>query len=135
MPGITRMLPVKPLAGPRDIGGVALIEAMVAILIFSFGILGFIGLQAMTTQSTTAAKARVDASLVASQRIAELWGGDLTKINDVPDETDVDVSKYLPDGKRSMTIKNNKVTVTVTWRMPSETERQTYSTVAMVIGQ
>jgi type IV pilus assembly protein PilV len=126
---------IKPIAGPGDVGGVALIEALVAILIFSFGILGFIGLQAMTTQSTSMSKTRIDASLVASQRIAELWGQDLTKINDIPDETDVDVSKFLPDGKRSMTIDNNKVTVTVTWRMPSETERQTYTTVAMVIGQ
>lgn len=46
--------------------GIALIEAMVAILIFAFGVLGLIGLQASMTQAQTSAKFRADAALLAA---------------------------------------------------------------------
>lgn len=125
--------PTQPVA-PRRQGGVALLEALVAILIFSIGILGLIGLQAVSTQSTTIAKSRIDASFVASQRIAEMWG-DIANINSYV-ETDADVSAWLPSGKRTTTVTGAvapyQVTVTVTWRMPSEIADQSYTTVAMV---
>ena len=113
-------------------GGVALLEALVAVLIFSIGILGLIGMQAISMQSTTVSKARIDASFVASQRIGEIWG-DIANIASM-EETNTDVSSWLPDGKRTTAIDGNTVTVTISWKMPSEPERQTYSTVAVVSG-
>lgn len=112
-------------------GGFALIEALIAILIFSLGVLALIGLQAVSTQSTTVAKARVDAGLVASQRIAEIWD-DLANIATMG-ETNTDVSAWLPNGKRTTTINGNNVAVTVTWDMPSK-PGQSYTTVAVVTG-
>ena len=122
-----------PSVRPGKQCGVALLEALVAILIFSIGILGMIGLQAISTQSTSIAKARVDASFVANQRIAEIWG-DVANIASYA-ETSTDVSAWLPNGLRKTTIDGTvapfTVTVTVTWDMPSE-PGQTYTTVAMV---
>lgn len=112
-------------------GGVALLEALVAILIFSIGILGLIGLQAISMQSTTTAKSRIDASFVANERIGDAWGGDLANLTSM-EESDTDVSSRLPDGKRTTVVDGNTVTVTVSWKVPSESERQTYSTVAVI---
>ena len=111
--------------------GFALIEALIAVLIFSLGILGLVGLQATTTQSTTVAKARIDASFIAAQRIAEIWGSNLAALSTMA-ETDTDISGLLPEGKRTTTVVGNDITVTVTWKMPKEPGVQTYSTVAVV---
>ncbi|WP_210545830.1 hypothetical protein [Rhodoferax sp. PAMC 29310] len=53
--------------------GSALLEAMVAILVFSFGILGLLGLQAVSIKNSIDAKYRSDASYIANQIIAQMW--------------------------------------------------------------
>jgi len=53
--------------------GVALLEALIAVLLFSFGVLALVGLQASTMRITTDAKMRVDASYLANQKIGEMW--------------------------------------------------------------
>jgi type IV pilus assembly protein PilV len=52
--------------------GVALIEAMVAILIFSVGILAIVALQALSMRNTTDAQFRAEAALLANSAIAEM---------------------------------------------------------------
>jgi type IV pilus assembly protein PilV len=117
----------------RGQGGFALLEALIAVLIFSLGILGLVGLQAATTQSTSVAKTRVEASFIASQRISDIWG-DIANMASKA-ETDTDISGLgLPNGKRTTAIDGNNVTVTITWKMPKETTVQSYNTVAVVIG-
>jgi len=54
-------------------GGAMLLEALVAILIFSVGILAVVGLQAMAVESVSEAKYRTDASFLANQIVAEMW--------------------------------------------------------------
>jgi type IV pilus assembly protein PilV len=113
-------------------GGFALIEGLIAILIFSLGILGLVGLQATTTQSTTVAKTRVDASFIASQRIADIWG-DLANLA-AKAETNTPIAS-LPEGKRTTKIEDtNLVTVSVTWKMPNDNATYSYTTVARIAG-
>lgn len=50
-----------------------LLEAMIAILIFSLGVLGIVGMQASAVAATRDAKYRTDASLLANQIIGEMW--------------------------------------------------------------
>lgn len=98
--------------------GVVLLEAIIAIAIFSFGILGLIGLQATTSKMTTHAKFRSDASQVANQRIAQVWI-DQTNLASYT-ETNTSISQ-LPEGKRTTSISGSNpatVTVTVTWKTP-----------------
>ena len=49
--------------------GVMLLEALIAILIFSLGVLGLVGLQASTVNASRDAKYRTDASLLANELI------------------------------------------------------------------
>ena len=53
--------------------GIALIEALVAVLILSIGILGLVGLQASMTRAQSSAKYRADASYLASEVIGAMW--------------------------------------------------------------
>lgn len=60
--------------GFRRQGGSVLIEAMVSVVIFSFGLLALISMQSAAVRSTTDAKYRADASFLANQIIGEMWG-------------------------------------------------------------
>lgn len=53
--------------------GFMLIEVLVAILIFSFGILGLVGLQAATINNSISAEDRSQAALLADNLVATLW--------------------------------------------------------------
>jgi type IV pilus assembly protein PilV len=61
------------LTGRRRSGGFSLIEALVAITLFSMGILGMVGLQALSIKSAGDAKYRADAAYLANQIISQMW--------------------------------------------------------------
>ena len=63
---------LPPPAGPSGQRGVVLIEVMVAILVFSVGVLAIVGLQATMIKSTADAKYRADATYIAQSRIGHL---------------------------------------------------------------
>jgi type IV pilus assembly protein PilV len=62
---------IKPPRGTQQ--GSVLLEALIAFLIFSIGILGVIGLQATTINNTLDARYRTDAAFLANQIIAQIW--------------------------------------------------------------
>ena len=53
--------------------GVALLEALIGILIFSIGILALMGLQAQSIRNTVEAKYRNEAAYFANQLIGQMW--------------------------------------------------------------
>jgi type IV pilus assembly protein PilV len=55
--------------------GIMLIEALIAILIFSIGILGVVGIQASAIAASRDAKFRTDAGLLANELIGQMWSG------------------------------------------------------------
>jgi len=52
-----------------------LLEGLIAILIFSIGILGIVGMQASTIKASRDAKFRADAGLLANELIGQMWVG------------------------------------------------------------
>lgn len=64
-------VPAAP--GMKKESGVALLEALIAMLIFSMGILALMGLQAVSIKQTADAKYRADAAFLANQIIGEMW--------------------------------------------------------------
>lgn len=115
--------------------GSALLEGLIAVLIFSLGILGIVGIQASTTHAVTQAKSRVDATFIASQKVAEGWN-DMSKVTSKSlAESNTDISLLLPSGKRTTTVSDTGlVTVTVTWRMPGESEDHSVQAIAQITG-
>jgi type IV pilus assembly protein PilV len=129
-----------------DQRGSVLLEGLIAILIFSFGILGLIGLQAASMKSTTLAKERVDASLIANQRIARMWvnrgaaganlssfAGTLTagSTSSDPDWTQLST---LPNGTLTTAVAADVVTVTVGWQMPGQPTANSFVAIARING-
>jgi type IV pilus assembly protein PilV len=53
--------------------GFVLLDALVAIVIFSFGILGMVALQSSSIQLTNNANYRMNAAMLADQIIAQMW--------------------------------------------------------------
>lgn len=112
-------------------GGALLIEGLIAILIFSLGILAIIGLQAASIRQTTDAKYRVDASMLANQSIGQMWVNKATLGTfAVTDQ----VVTSLPNGKRTIAVAGDQVTVTITWQLPGEPGVHRYTTMTKING-
>lgn len=125
---------VKPLHNrrQRDQQGTVLLEAMIAVVIFSMGILALVGLQAAMVKNTSEAKYRAEASFIAQQKLGEMWVGGVALADHEVEEEDISV--YLPSGKRSVDVAADRVvTVTVTWQLPGE-DIHTYTASARVEG-
>jgi type IV pilus assembly protein PilV len=75
-PAERRRLPLR-----RGQRGVMLLEALIAILIFSVGILGLVGLQASVVKQSTEARMRSDASQLAEQLIGQMWSDNRSVAN------------------------------------------------------
>lgn len=108
--------------------GVALLEALIAILIFSLGVLGLIGLQATATKTATQARFRMEAGQLATQRIADLW---LDRAN-MAGYSGIATAPGLPEGTIATNVVGTAVTVTVTWKAPGDTVANSHQAIANV---
>jgi type IV pilus assembly protein PilV len=52
-----------------------LLEALIAILIFSLGVLGVVGMQVSAVSASRDAKYRADAALLANELVGQMWSG------------------------------------------------------------
>ncbi|RQO34635.1 type IV pilus modification protein PilV [Herminiimonas sp. KBW02] len=53
--------------------GIMLLEGLIAILVFSLGILALVGMQGVAVKQVTDAKYRSDASMLANQLMGTMW--------------------------------------------------------------
>jgi len=118
--------------GKHNQRGVVLLEALVAILIFSMGMLALVGLQAAMIKNTSDSKFRADASFIAQQRIGLMWADPGNAIAYV--ETDTDISALLPGGTRTVTSTGtDQFVITVTWQQPGQPTHN-FSSIASIAG-
>jgi type IV pilus assembly protein PilV len=123
--------------------GAVLLEALIAILLFSVGVLAIVGLQASMIKNVADSQYRSEAGYLAQARVAQMWAdpAGVTAGNYV--ENNTDISAYLPGGTRTTTAPvagalppaNCQYTVTVTWLQPGPGQtRHNATTVACIIG-
>lgn len=121
-------------------GGSVLLEALVAILIFSVGILAVVGMQTSAVKAASDAKYRSDASLLANELLGQMW---VTNRNATNMQTNfqggggtdgaayttwfANVAAALPGvgagvNQPLVTVNNanGQVTIVVYWKLPSE---------------
>jgi len=114
--------------------GVVLIEALIAILIFSMGVLAIVGLQAAMIKNASDSKFRADASFIAQQRIGMMWA-DPDNIGTYL-ENATPLTNVLPNGTRTVVqpdVAIPEYVVTITWQLPGESAH-TYVTTAVIVG-
>ncbi|MET0962627.1 MAG: pilus assembly protein PilV [Noviherbaspirillum sp.] len=122
--------PPKPLIQQS---GVVLLESLIAILLFSMGILGIVGLQATAVKQVTDARYRSEASLLVDQLLGTMWVSDRSTAALQASFSDGgagyqgwlgSVSAALPGVDTyppSVAVDaNGIVTITIRWRAPSE---------------
>jgi type IV pilus assembly protein PilV len=105
----------------RSQAGLTLIEVLVAILIFSFGLLGFVGLQARAIQYSTSAEDSNRAALLANEiAAAAVTSGNINLGSSVISAWQARASDPtgvgLPNGNGAYTVAGNVATITITWR-------------------
>ncbi len=127
----TRRTFTRSHAGPgsrRRIQGSALLEAVVALVLFGTGIVGLIGLQARMVTSQSDAKYRADAIYLVSELVGAMWAdrpnlatyataqcASHPRCKDWSDK----VAAALPAGTSAVAVNNGIVTVTLTWTPPN----------------
>jgi type IV pilus assembly protein PilV len=127
--------------------GVALLEALVGILIFSIGILALMALQAQSIRNTVEAKYRNEAAYLANQVIGQMWvdranlaaydtgGGASANMTAWRTQVAIALPRVVAGGANSPTIvvAGNQVTVTVFWQLPgSDSPLRQFSVVAQI---
>lgn len=110
----------------RSQAGVALLEVLVAVLLFSLGLLGLIGLQARAVSFSVDAEDRNRAALLANELVALMWLNRSTTLSaDVLKAWNQRVndpkSGGLPSGNGTVNpVGTGKAAdVTITWQAPS----------------
>jgi len=97
--------------------GMTLIEVLVAILIFSFGLLGFVGLQARAIQFSMSAEDSSRAALLANELATTMISQQTLTPNltawqaHVADPT----TGGLPSGAGTSVVTGNTALITITW--------------------
>ena len=129
-------------SSPARQGGSTLLESLVAILVFSFGVLGMVGLQAASIKSISEAKYRTDAAFLANELIGQMWVERATITTDYPTpaEWKERIANALPGGTGSVVVSVDpnttpllRTTVTVQWTVPGNTPHQ-FVSVAQING-
>ena len=134
---------------------------LLAVLVFSFGILGVINLQANAMKMNADAKLRSDASYLAGQIISQIWI-DRSNLADYAHFTQgtactftgnaaasANVTSWVGDAAKPGTVLGslpnatsqikvetgtNLVTVKICWRAPQETETHNFTSTALISG-
>lgn len=120
--------------------GAVLLEALIAVVIFSFGILALAGLQSLMIKNTDDAKYRAEATFIAQQKLGEIWTN-AQNFGSLADYATGGVTSapyeaiaQLPSGRRTVSVSSERVvTVSVSWQLPGST-LHTYSTNARIEG-
>jgi type IV pilus assembly protein PilV len=137
-------MPGQTCSPRRRQGGFTLIEVLVALLVFSLGVLGVVGMQARAVQFSTQAGDRARAAMLANEIVSQMWAQQ-TAVLDSDTITRWqarfrDAAAGLPNGAGTVTTTtaaDGSVTakVTVTWQAPSmsgtSSTNQFVTTVAM----
>ncbi|MDD5395525.1 MAG: hypothetical protein PHE17_21080 [Thiothrix sp.] len=143
--------------------GSMLLEGLIAILIFSMGILALVGMQAASIKNTSDAKSRADASYLANQIIGQIWADrpNIASYSNYPSgipcnptgaaSTNANVVAWIGSVSQPGTVlgslpgaaaakqqiiigANNVVTVSVCWQAPQETTPHNFVATAQIQG-
>ncbi len=129
-------------------GGLIILESLVAVVIFSLGILGIVGLLTLSVKNTESAKYRNVAGLLANSITGQMWVDDKTNASlktnfESPYGTQfvawkskvIDALPGIEANPPTITINTSNVaTITVWWQAPGEPAAHNYILNALIIN-
>jgi len=135
----------KTMNAGRDLQkGSYLLEALVAVLVFSFGVLGLVGIVAQSVRATNDARYRAEAANLAAAVVGEMWA---TAAADLDTQYgtggtklaawQTQVGGLLPSASGAnapqidltqpgLSSRARSVVVTVFWQLPGDSTRHQY---------
>jgi len=150
--------PLRAFSGcsPKGQRGLMLLEVLIAVMVFSIGILGIVGLQAASIRHVNDAQYRGEAIFLANALVSQMWADDRTAAD--PSYLDAtygdsgsgagyaafkEMVTRLPGAHLSgnapavkvapgPTTTSSVVTVTVFWQLPGEQAAHNFSTSAVI---
>ena len=128
---------------PARQSGSYLLEALIAILIFAFGVLGLIGLLGSSIRVTNDARYRAEAANLANAMIADMWTTTPANIDTFTTAKlptwATKVATLLPGGiapdvaiTPGFTAESRTVVVTVYWKLPGESDKHQHIMTAQI---
>ena len=146
---------MKTIPKMKSQKGVLLLEAMIAILLFSVGVLAVVGLQANAIKNVSQSKYRSDAAFLADQILGQMWsdrtniatyaypGGNSSNVTawatqvqttlpnaTTPNAPTIVIAPQAYVGPPSYTAYT--VTITVKWKSPDESTAHQHVTTALI---
>jgi type IV pilus assembly protein PilV len=126
--------------------GSYLLEVLIAMLLFAFGILGLIGLLASSVRASNDARYRTEAANLANGMIADMWTMTAAQMNAVfcagctkLTAWTGKASSLLPSASAAVDLtqpglssQSSTVKVTITWQHPGSTEQHNYIMTAQI---
>ena len=126
--------------------GAHLLEALIAIAIFSFAILGLVGVLAHSIRATHDARLRTEAAQFAHAMIAEMWTTPATEVEarfatggPALFAWKTRIASLLPEATTtvdfagpSLSTRSRSAIVTIGWHMPGSAEQHRYVTSAEI---
>lgn len=126
--------------------GVALLEALVALLVIAFGVLGIVGIQAASVAAVSDARYRVEATALADELLSRIWA-ETSDANVLPDYATGASGAELPEDWLAKvntlpgaadhppsisTGTDNVVTLTIRWAPPGALDKSGTTETAVV---
>jgi type IV pilus assembly protein PilV len=136
-------------SAPSKQGGGFLLEALVAILLFSIGILGMVGLLGASTRATNDARYRSEAAYLANAMVADMWALSAPQLDTQFGNGGAKLTAWqtkaaglLPSADTNpptvdltqpgLSLQSRTVVVTVFWQLPGSTELHSYLLTAQI---
>ena len=124
--------------------GMILVDGLIAILIFSIGILSVVALQALGIRYTSDARYRVAAAIYADRLLAQMWasaaqpsalqafatGGEAYAAWQSAVAAELPGADAAPP---TVTFNGAEVTIVVSWKMPNENVPHAYTTTSQIV--
>lgn len=111
--------------------GSTMVEVLVSVLLLSVSILGLVRVLGNSVRDSGELEYRSIASTLADESIGRMW---VDRANLATYAVNNQAVSQLPNGKRTITVNGNLVTVTVTWQMPGSTAVRQHQVSATIAG-
>ncbi len=114
----------------RAMGGFALIEALVAVLLFAVGIIALLRVLGTAIKDAGDVQYRAVAATLADSTIGRMWvdrpnwNGYVVVDDPVPE---------LPNGLQTVAVAGNVVTITIRWQPPGAADERVHTVAATLV--
>lgn len=109
--------------------GATLVEVLVAMLLFSVGVIGLLRSLGSAVQDTGAIQYRATAAALADNHLGRMWVDRNNLATYVVANAAV---PELPNGSRTVTLAGNVVTVNISWQAPGALVASNHQVVATI---